>query len=44
VGGRDGGLQFRRDVYGRDAKVLAALDAEFRFGTAAKRYAPSSRR
>jgi murein L,D-transpeptidase YcbB/YkuD len=28
---RDGELQLRRDVYGRDPKVLRALDAEFRF-------------
>jgi murein L,D-transpeptidase YcbB/YkuD len=26
----DGGLQFRRDLYGRDASVLAGLDAPFR--------------
>ncbi len=26
-----GELQFRRDIYGRDAKVSAALEAEFRF-------------
>ncbi len=29
--GPDGRVQFRRDVYSRDAKVLAALDGAFRF-------------
>jgi murein L,D-transpeptidase YcbB/YkuD len=29
--GLDGRVQFRRDVYQRDAAVLAALEAEFRF-------------
>src|SRR5262249_17976254 len=28
---RSGELQFRRDIYGRDAKVLAGLAGEFRF-------------
>jgi len=28
---RAGEMQFRRDVYGRDTKVLGALRAEFRF-------------
>jgi murein L,D-transpeptidase YcbB/YkuD len=28
---REGGLQLRRDVYGRDRKVLRGLDAPFRF-------------
>ena len=27
----DGAMQFRRDVYGRDTKVLAALDAQLRW-------------
>jgi L,D-transpeptidase YcbB len=27
----DGGIQFRKDIYGRDAAVLKALDGEFKF-------------
>jgi hypothetical protein len=40
---RDGELQLRRDVYGRDAKVLGALESEFCFTAPRRSGAPRTR-